>query len=108
MKKSINNIPATQDETLVLEVSVNEIVEESVNSLVQEAIKHFNTIKVKVRDPEDDARYFYSEEELNRVLKEIIYPDKIWVSTVTDDKGDFFAYRIGRIVTTKKKGEKRV
>lgn len=96
-----------ENDGIVMELKTNELVEEVVDSLIQEAINHFNKIKSKVRDAEGDARYFYSDEELARFMKGIIYPDKIWVSTVTDDNGGFFAYRIGRIITTKK-GDKRV
>ena len=65
-------------------------------------VKHFNKEKRRVRCPENDARYFFQESELNTFLKQINYPEKIWVSTIKNDDGSFFAYRVGRIIPTKK------
>lgn len=102
MKKNTIN---TQE---VKEVTLNELVEDAVNSVIAEAVSHFNTIKKAVRNPEEDARYFYNDEEFNMFIKQIIYPDSIWVSTITNNDGSFFAYRVGRVVTTKKHGTKKL
>lgn len=80
----------------------NNMIEDYINLLVAEAVKHFNEEKRRVRCPENDARYFFQESELNTFLKQINYPEKIWVSTIKNDDGSFFAYRVGRIIPTKK------
>lgn len=80
----------------------NDMIEDYINLLVAEAVKHFNKEKRKVCCPENDARYFFQESELNTFLKQINYPEKIWVSTIKNDDGSFFAYRVGRIIPTKK------
>lgn len=80
----------------------NDMIEDYINLLVAEAAKHFNKEKRRVRCPENDARYFFQESELNTFLKQINYPEKIWVSTIKNDDGSFFAYRVGRIISTKK------
>lgn len=90
-----------KEESIVVEIDTNELVEEIVNDLIQEAIRHFNKVKNKVRDVEGDARYFYSDYELQQFMERIIYPDKVWVSTIKDSSGGFFAYRVGRIITNK-------
>lgn len=84
------------------ETTMNELIEEAINTVVQEAVKHFNTTKTRVRDPEEDARFFWNDEELNMFLQQIKYPDRVWVSTITDDKtGKFYAYRVGRVIALK-------
>lgn len=91
----------------VAEASTNELVTEAIEGIINEAVSHFSKIKRSVRDPEEDARYFWNDTELNLFLKKVAYPDKVWVSTVYDDSGKFYAYRVGRICVTKK-GEHRV
>ena len=90
------------------EITLNKLVEDAVDAVIAEAISHFNVLKKTVRNPEEDARYFYNDEELNTFLKQIIYPNSIWVSTIKNPDGSFFAYRVGRIITTKKHGVKKL
>ena len=98
----------TTNNTTNVNVTLNELIEEAVDIVVAEAVTHFNTQKKTVRNVEEDARYFYNDAELNSFLQQIIYPDSIWVSTIKNTDGSFFAYRVGRIVTTKKHGTKKL
>lgn len=92
----------------VTEATTNELVTEAIESIINEAVSHFSKIKRSVRDPEEDARYFWNDAELNLFLKKVAYPDKVWVSSIYDEvTGEFYAYRVGRICVTKK-GEHRV
>lgn len=80
---------------------VNSLVEDAQKVVIDEAAKHFNTIKKSVRDRDDDARFFYSDGELNLFLKKITKPKHIWVSTLHNDDGSFYCYRVGRVVYSK-------
>lgn len=81
--------------------ALNTMIEETQNALIEEAIRHFNTLKSVVRDREDDARFFYSLDELNRVLRGLDDTSSVWVSTLME--GDkVFCYRMGRVILTKK------
>lgn len=94
--------------TTQTEISImNEMVDESINSVIQEAVAHFNQGRRRVKNPEDDCRFFWNEDELNLFLKQIKYPEKVWVSSVYDDAGKFYAYRVGRVIVNKKKKEIR-
>lgn len=83
---------------------LNEMIDESISAVIQEAVSHFNKEKKSVRHPDEDCRFFWNDRELNSFLQQIKFPNKVWVSTVTDDNGQFYAYRVGRIITNKKKG----
>lgn len=96
------NINITTKE--VSEVSDNELIQSAVESVIQEAVSHFNKVKRSVKYPEEDCRFFWNDTELTIFLKQITYPDKIWVSTIKDDHGNFYAYRVGRVCINKKKG----
>lgn len=82
---------------------MNEIVDESINAVIQEAVTHFNKDKKRICSPEEDCRFFWNDRELNAFLKQIKYPEKVWVSTIYDH-GQFYAYRVGRVLKNKKKG----
>lgn len=86
------------------EKSENDLIIEAIESLIQEAVNHFNKVKTCVRKPDDDCRFFYNKNELDRVLDQINNPDTIWVSEIKDKQGKFYAYRIGRVCVQKKKG----
>lgn len=90
--------------TTLEEKSENDLIVEAIEALIQEAVNHFNKIKTCVRKPDDDCRFFYNKDELDKVLEQIINPDTIWVSEVKDSQGKFYAYRIGRVCIQKKKG----
>lgn len=91
-----------------VETPVNDLVDDAVETVIQEAIKHFSKIKRTIRDPEEDARYFWNDYELNTFLREVKYPDRVWVSTIKDNQGKFYAYRVGRIIENKKRGVVKV
>ncbi len=94
--------------TTQTEISImNEMIDESINSVIQEAVNHFNQERRRVKNPDDDCRFFWNDDELNLFLKQVKYPEKVWVSTVYDDNGKFYAYRVGRIIINKKKKEIR-
>lgn len=98
--KTVTTTIVEKSETALL----NEMIDESISVVIQEAVSHFNKEKKSVRHPEEDCRFFWNDRELNTFLQQIKFPNKVWVSTVTDNKGQFYAYRVGRIITNKKKG----
>ena len=84
--------------------TLNDVITEMIESVITEAVSHFLKQKpVKKAQIEDDPRYFYSQNELNKFFTQFnkkCNPDnpnhQLSIERVLDDNDEFLCFKVYR------------